>query len=136
MLMSGFSFDLSRSFPLFNTSNLAGLIGNGLLKAPGIVNLKLESDQKTIHLSDPQGSEPSAIVRFGYDVVFPMLAVPLGQLRAGYPEWRTDRRYKHLGASRLLGNKAEIDGAESGKRLRPPSMSIRSITSSPWNASG
>ena len=38
----------------------------------------------------------------GYDLTFPMTAVPLGQLRRECGEWRSDRWYRPLGVAPFL----------------------------------
>ena len=42
------------------------------------------------------------LVRRGYDLTFPMTAIPLGNLRRTCSAWRTDHRYPLLGVAPFL----------------------------------
>ena len=94
---AAFSPDLSRSFPMLGYFNLKGNIGDAMLVGPGLVEFELERDGRTVHPLDLQGHRPEAVSRFGYDLVFPMTAIPLGTLRKTCPAWRSDRRLRPLG---------------------------------------
>ena len=97
LLQAAFFPDLSRSFPMLGCFNLQGNIGDAMLIGPGLVEFELECDGRTVHPVDLQGHHPKALSRFGYDLVFPMTAIPLGTLRKTCPAWRSDRNLRRLG---------------------------------------
>ncbi|MFC1713106.1 hypothetical protein ACFL6S_05530 [Candidatus Poribacteria bacterium] len=102
ILQEAFWPDLSNSFPMLNLFHLQGRIGDALLTGPGLVEFDIENDGHTVHLVDRKGRRPEAIVSRGYDLVYPMTAVPLGELRKQCPEWRTERIYRSLGIWHFL----------------------------------
>ncbi|MEK7400561.1 MAG: hypothetical protein AAB116_26755, partial [Candidatus Poribacteria bacterium] len=56
----------------------------------------------TVHPVDLQGERPKEIARYGYDLVFPMTAIPLGNLRRQCSEWRSSRRLRPMGVLPFL----------------------------------
>jgi len=55
--------------------------------------------------ADPQGETPTELVQRGYDLTFPMTAIPLGHLRREcreWREWRSDRWVRPLGVAPFL----------------------------------
>ena len=62
----------------------------------------MEQDGRTVHFSDPEGREPAPLVSMGYDLTFPMPAIPLGNLRGACDPWRTDRLSQTLGVAPFL----------------------------------
>jgi len=102
ILQEAFWPDLSSSFPLFDCLSLRGRIGNAMLIGPGLVEFELESDDYTVHPTDLKGKRPEKVASFGYDVIFPMTAIPLGKLRTQCPNWRTDRQYRCITISPFL----------------------------------
>lgn len=102
LLQEGFRPDLSSSWPLFGCRSLMGQIGAATLTGPGIIVFDVEEDGCTVHFSDPSGSEPASLVARGYDLTFPVPAIPLGNLRRNFTAWRTDRRYQPLGVAPFL----------------------------------
>jgi hypothetical protein len=102
IIQEAFWPDLSRSFPMFNLFHLRGKIGDAMLTGPGLVEFDRESDGRTVHPVDLEGKRPEEVARFGYDLVFPMTAVPLGNLRMQCPKWRSERKYRPLGVAPFL----------------------------------
>lgn len=100
-LQEGFWPDLSRSLPMFKCFHLQGKIGDAMIAGPGLVEFDLEKGG-TVHLTDRDGNLPEEAVKYGYHLVFPMTAIPLGKLRRNCPEWRADRRYRPLGVLPFL----------------------------------
>ena len=101
ILQEAFMPDLSISFPMFNCFHLKGKIGDAMITGPGLVEFDLERDG-TVHPIDLQGERPAEIAGYGYDLAFPMTAIPLGNLRRQCPKWRSDRRFRQLGVLPFL----------------------------------
>ena len=97
ILAEAFQPCLERSFPPLGCGSLRGAAGNGVLTAPVTIDFVFESDGRTAATADPGGREPAALVRLGYDLVFPLTNIPLGRLRRELPAWRTDRAIRPLG---------------------------------------
>jgi hypothetical protein len=116
-LQEGFWPDLSHSFPMFNCFHLRGRIGDAMLIGPGLVEFDLERDGRTVHPVDLEGRYPEEVTRSGYDLVFPMTAVPLGELRRQCPEWRSDREYRSLGVVPFLAPDAAECWSRQSQRL-------------------
>lgn len=96
-LQSAFSSDLSVSWPPFGLANVRGPIGNGRLVSPCNVQAELQDDGRTVLWTDADGEQPEKLTGRGYDLTFPLAAVPLGRLRRECPEWRTDLSFQFLG---------------------------------------
>jgi hypothetical protein len=94
--------ELSSSWAPFGLFMLRGTAGNAHIRAPGITEFVFEDDGCTVQFADQQGKGPSDLIRKGYDLTFPMTAVPLGQLRRECARWRTDRWYRPLGVAPFL----------------------------------
>ncbi len=101
-LQEGFRPDLSRSWPLLGLQGLRGQIGDAALAAPGRVIFACESDGRAVRDADPDGTRCRRLIELGYDLVFPMVAIPLGHLRQACPTWRADRRVQPLGVAPFL----------------------------------
>ncbi len=101
-IQEAFFPDLSASWPHLACDSLSGRIGDAVLAGPGLAEFELEQDSRRVHFTDPDGMRPEALSRRGYDLTFPMVAVPLGALRRGCPAWRTDRRVFPLGVAPFL----------------------------------
>lgn len=102
ILQEAFNPSLESSWPSFGLFTLAGRVADATLVAPGVIALDIETDGRTLHFADPQGENPAKLVLRGYDLTFPMTAVPLGQLRRECGEWRSDRWYRPLGVAPFL----------------------------------
>jgi hypothetical protein len=102
ILQEGFRPDLSRSWPPLGLQGLRGQIGNAALAAPGRAIFACESDGRTVRDADPDGTRCHRLIELGYDLVFPMVAIPLGHLRQVCPTWRADRRVQPLGVAPFL----------------------------------
>lgn len=110
---------LSHSFPMLNLFHLRGVVGDGMIVGPGLVEFDLESDGRTVHPMDLQGKRPEELARRGYDLVFPMTSVPLGELRRQCPDWRSDRRYSPMGTAPFLFPGLDESWAEHSEELLP-----------------
>lgn len=102
LLQEGFRPDLSRSWPPLGLQGLRGQIGDAALAAPGRVIFACESDGRTVRDADRDGTRCCRLIELGYDLVFPMVAIPLGHLRRAGPTWRADRRVQPLGVAPFL----------------------------------
>lgn len=102
ILQEAFFPELSRSWAPLGMCALRGAISDGILQSPGQVRLETESDDRTLRFSDPSGVEPTSLVERGYDVCFPMTAVPIGKLRRDCAQWRSDRHIRQLGVAPFL----------------------------------
>src|SRR5262249_22605846 len=94
--------DLATSWPPFECDALDGTIGNATLAGPALVVFDREQDERMVRFANPEGRHPEPLIRRGYDLTFPMTAVPLGALRRTCSAWRTDRRYFPLGVAPFL----------------------------------
>ena len=103
IFQEGFRPDLSRSWPPLGLQGLRGQVGNAALAAPWRVIFTFEeSDGRMVRDADPDGTRCRRLIKLGYNLVFPMVAIPLGRLRQGCPKWRTDRRVQPLGVAPFL----------------------------------
>jgi hypothetical protein len=102
ILQEGFRPDLSRSWPPLGLQGLRGQIGDAALAAPGRMIFDCESDGCTVRDADPDDTRCRRLIELGYDLVFPMVAIPLGHLRRACPTWRADRRVQPLGVAPFL----------------------------------
>jgi hypothetical protein len=102
ILQEAFLPNLSSSWPPLECDSLDGHIGDATLAGPGLVVFDLEQDERTVHFTDPEGKRPEPLVQRGYDLTFPLTAIPLGNLRQTCSAWRTDRRYPPLGVAPFL----------------------------------
>lgn len=100
VLQEDFWPSLKESSPRFGLSAIDGNVGDSLLIGPGIV--EFEGDMGKVKLSDPAGKLPSGLTGWGYDLVFPMTAIPIGELRRNCPKWRSDRTFRSLGVAPFL----------------------------------
>jgi len=102
VLQEAFWPDLSSSFPMLNLFHLSGKIGDAMITGPGLVEFDLGEYGRRVHSVDIQGRRPEKVVSRGYDLVFPMTAVPLGELRKQCFRWRSDRTYRPFGVLPFL----------------------------------
>ncbi|MEM8560171.1 MAG: hypothetical protein AAGG50_20320, partial [Bacteroidota bacterium] len=93
---------LSESLPRLGCFGLHGQIGDAVLIAPGAVRFETEKDGRTVHFADKSGQHPASLVTRGYNLVAPMVAVPIGTLRRDCKAWREDRRLRPLGMAPFL----------------------------------
>jgi hypothetical protein len=100
-LQEAFFPDLSRSWPALGLQGLRGRIGDAVLTSPTEFRFDLHGSRDAV-FADRQGNEPLELSRYGYDLCFPMTAIPLGRLRREFPAWREDRRYRPLGVLPFL----------------------------------
>ncbi len=115
-LQEAFYPDLERSWPPLNLQAFHGKIGDATLSAPAVFRFQTASDHRSVAFADPEGLYPQQLAEFGYDLCFPMSAIPLGSLRKRFPEWREDRRLRPLavlpflvgGYEDVYGKHAEI----------------------------
>jgi len=98
----GFRPDHSRSWPPLGLQGLRGQIGDAALAAPARVIFACESDGRTVRDADRDGTRCRRLIELGYNLVFPMVAIPLGHLRQACPTWRADRRVQPLGVAPFL----------------------------------
>jgi len=94
--------DLSRSWAPLGLRGLRGQIGDAALAAPWRMIFECESDGCTVRDAEPDGTRCRRLIELGYDLVFPMVAIPLGHLRRACPTWRADRRVQPLGVAPFL----------------------------------
>ena len=99
-LQEAFFPDLPNSWPPLGLRGLDGKIGDATLTAPARIAFDLAG--RCVQFSDPSGELPALLARFGYDLCFPISAIPLGRVRRDFPNWREDRRYRPLGILPLL----------------------------------
>ena len=102
ILQEAFRPTLELSWAPLHLFCLRGQIGDALLCGPGLLNFTMGSDGKTVEFGDPQGESPAEPVSRGYDLVMPMSAVPLGQLRQECADWRGNRWCRTLGVAPFL----------------------------------
>ena len=102
IFQEGFRPDLSRSWASLGLRGLRGQIGDAALAAPWRVIFKCESDGRTVRDAEPDGTRCRRLIELGYDLVFPMVAIPLGHLRRACPTWRANRRLQPLGVAPFL----------------------------------
>ena len=102
IFQEGFRPDLSRSWAPLGLQGLRGQIGDAALAAPWRMIFECESDGCTVRDADPDGTRCRRLIELGYDLVFPMVAIPLGHLRRACPTWRADRRVQPLGVAPFL----------------------------------
>ena len=102
IFQEGFRPDLSRSWAPLGLRGLRGQIGDAALAAPWRMIFECESDGCTVRDADPDGTRCRRLIELGYDLVFPMVAIPLGHLRRACPTWRADRRVQPLGVAPFL----------------------------------
>ena len=102
ILQEGFRPDLSRSWAPLGLRDLRGQIGDAALAAPWRMIFECESDGRTVRDADRDGTRCRRLIELGYDLVFPMVAIPLGYLRQACPTWRADRRVQPLGVAPFL----------------------------------
>ena len=101
-LQEAFFPKLQTSWPPLGLCDLSGWIGDATLLGPTFVEFNFEDDGRRVEFADPQGDAPAELVGRGYDLTFPMTAVPLGQLRRECANWRTDRELRPLGVAPFL----------------------------------
>ncbi len=99
-LQEGFYPELRRSWPPLGFQGLNGRIGDAILTSP--VDFRFELADRDVVFADRTGEWPAELVKFGYDLCFPMSAIPLGNLRRSFPKWREDRRYRPIGVLPFL----------------------------------
>jgi hypothetical protein len=63
---------------------------------------QFESDGRTLQSIDPRGENVAGLGDRGYDLTFPMISIPLGQLRRNCAAWRNNRWYRPLGIAAFL----------------------------------
>ncbi len=102
IFQEGFRPDLSRSWAPLGLQGLRGQIGDATLAAPWRMIFECASDGCTVRGADPDGTRCRRLIELGYDLVFPMVAIPLGHLRRVCPTWRADRRVQPLGVAPFL----------------------------------
>ena len=102
IFQQGFRPDLSRSWAPLGLRGLRGQIADAALAAPWRMIFECESDGRTVRDADPDGTRCRRLIELGYDLVFPMVAIPLGHLRRACPTWRADRRVQPLGVAPFL----------------------------------
>jgi hypothetical protein len=91
---------LAESWPGTGLNGLEGQVGDALLTAPAIFHF--DTQECRVLLSDPGGREPLELAEHGYDICFPMTAIPLGALRRVCAGWRQDRSYRAVGVLPFL----------------------------------
>ncbi len=94
LLQEAFFPDLSSSWHALGLRALDGNIGDASLTAPA--RFHFEQNGRRVVFADYRGNTPPELAQYGYDLCFPMTAIPLGRLRETCPEWREDRRYRTL----------------------------------------
>jgi hypothetical protein len=99
-LQEAFFPDLSESWPGTGLQGLQGRVGDSALTAPAAFRFDLSGRQ--VLFADATGTEPSELATYGYDICFPMCAIPIGELRRNCSPWREDRRYRALGVLPFL----------------------------------
>jgi hypothetical protein len=99
-LQEAFFPSLSQSWPVLELQGLQGKIGDAMLTSPA--SFRFELSGRLVLFADPQGTEPSQLSPYQYDLCFPMTAIPLCRLRRGFPAWREERRYRPLGVLPFL----------------------------------
>ena len=73
-----------------------------MLTAPGRVQLEIQEDGRTVRSAAMPGHFFGPGRDLDYDQVFPMMSVPLGNLREECHAWRTDRNERWLGVAPFL----------------------------------
>jgi len=101
-LQEAFFPTLEQSWPHLECFALRGRVGDARLTSPTSAYVETESDGRAVHFTDPDGHTPASLVGLGYDLCFPMVAIPLGALRRTCEDWRTDRRFRPLGTAPFL----------------------------------
>ena len=94
---ASFGPDLQSSWPRLGLFPMVGYIGNSELTEPVGCCFEFESDQRTTSIADRGAAKPDRLVADGYDLCFPLISVPIGNLRRNCPEWRTNRSTPILG---------------------------------------
>jgi hypothetical protein len=102
LLQYAFDTELSKSWPALGLSGLTGQVGDAKLVGPGLLELELGIGDGKVRFSGTEGHAPAGLAQRGYDLTFPMTAVPLGQLRRQCEKWRSDRWYRPLGVAPFL----------------------------------
>jgi len=93
---------LDRSFPRLHLYPLIGQVSAARLLSPAVPTFQTESDDRTV-VPFFEGLDPVALARLdGYDLVFPLTAVPLGPLRRDCPLWGDGNRAFRLGTAPFL----------------------------------
>ena len=90
---------LEQSFPRLHRYHLVGQVSAARLRAPAVPDFQTGADGRTV-VPYAEGLDPAALPRLdGYDLVFPLTAVPLGPLRRDCPLWSAGRRAFRLGTA-------------------------------------
>ena len=93
---------LEKSYPRLHLFHLAGKVSDGYLVAPAMPEFIRESDGRTV-VRSPSGHEAGQKLNdYGYDLVFPLTAVPLGTLRQQCYAWSKGHRAFRLGVAPFL----------------------------------
>ena len=69
---------------------------------PGRAICAYESDGRPVTDADRDGTCCRRLIELGYDLVFPMVAIPLDHLRQACPTWRADHRVYPFGVAPFL----------------------------------
>ncbi|MBY0503255.1 MAG: ATP-binding protein [Bryobacteraceae bacterium] len=99
-LQEGYGPSLDRSWHALNVHGNTGRIGDACLTCPAAFAFDLKG--QAVQFAEPAGANPPQLAAYGYDLCFPMTAIPLGRLRREFPLWREDRRYRPLGVLPFL----------------------------------
>lgn len=82
--------------PILGLSTVECLICDGALNGPGVVTLFSASSKK------PEIQSQLELARWGYDITFPMLAMPLPRLREECLRWHSESLYRGFGVAPFL----------------------------------
>jgi hypothetical protein len=101
-LQEAFFPDLRHSWPPLGLCALQGMIGDGALVGPAIVDFTFEADGRTVRYGDGSGTSSAIVQQHEYDLVFPLSVIPLGNLRQRCAVWRQSRDPRRLGVLPFL----------------------------------
>lgn len=99
-LQDAFFPTLEESWPALGLRGLRGRVGDAVLTAPAAFGF--DTDGRTVLPSPQAATEPHELHAYGYDLCFPLTAIPLGSLGQQFPAWRADWRYRPLGVLPFL----------------------------------
>ena len=116
ILQEAFSSDLARSWPVLDLFTAEGRVGDCVLTSP--TQFRMELDGRRIRFGDPLGREPEELASLGYDLCFPMTSIPLGRLRADFPNWREDPSCRRKGVHPFLCPHAIREWARQAASLK------------------